>query len=188
MANYKRLVTELRDEGASVRPADIARALGISKVYAWQLENGKRESIDSKAARAIEREMHKPVGWLDTDFELWPFPDADLLGRIEALDYARRLELQGVLRKVLADFEQATPRGIPKDELHAQTLHEPAPAYAEPQGSIARNGLAVVKPGARRVPQTSALDRENARHRGVESNERQTDGASSEPKKDIGNS
>lgn len=107
MANYKRLVAELQqvNEGP-VRPVDIARALGISKVYAWQLENGKRDAIDSKAARLIERKAGKPEGWMDTDFELWPFPDASLLERVEQLRPDQRVEVQGAIRQALAAIEQ----------------------------------------------------------------------------------
>lgn len=70
LENYKRLVAELGD---GVKPPAIARALGISTVYAWQLENGKRDSIDSKAARRIERNADREPGWLDNDPALWPF-------------------------------------------------------------------------------------------------------------------
>lgn len=70
MENYKRLVAELGD---GVKPPAIASALSISKVYAWQLENGKRLAIDSKAARKMERKIGKPDGWMDNDPDFWPF-------------------------------------------------------------------------------------------------------------------
>lgn len=105
LANYRRIVAELTGEKESIRPADIARALGISKVYAWQLENGKRNTIDSKAARLMEREMGKPEGWMDTDFDLWPFPDATLLERVERLQPEQRIEIQGAIRQALATLE-----------------------------------------------------------------------------------
>jgi transcriptional regulator with XRE-family HTH domain len=105
MANYHRLVAELQGDGPPLRSADVARALGISKVYAWQLENGKRDAIDSKAARLIERSMKKEEGWMDTDFELWPFPDAELLVALTALKRDQRLEIQGVIRRHLAELQ-----------------------------------------------------------------------------------
>lgn len=105
LANYRRLVAELQgNKSEPIRPADIARALGISKVYAWQLENGKRDSIDSKAARLMEREMGKSEGWMDTDFDLWPFPDATLLERVERLGPSQRLEVQYAIRRALSDL------------------------------------------------------------------------------------
>lgn len=108
LANYRRLVNELSAGDEPVRPVDIARALGISKVYAWQLENGKRTVIDSKAARLMERSAGKAEGWMDTDFDAWPFPDAELLARVEALRLDQRTEVQGVLRKLLADIDEST--------------------------------------------------------------------------------
>lgn len=105
LANYRRLVNELRTGDDPARPVEIARALGISKVYAWQLENGKRTVIDSKAARMMERHAGKEEGWMDTDFDAWPFPDAELLARVEALKNEQRIEVQGVLRRMLTDFE-----------------------------------------------------------------------------------
>lgn len=107
LANYRRLVDELRGENETIRPVDIARAMGISKVYAWQLENGKRTVIDSKAARLMERGCGKEEGWLDTDFDAWPFPDTELLARLESLKPEQRIEVQGVLRKLISDFERA---------------------------------------------------------------------------------
>lgn len=108
MANYRRLVAELQGEAdAPISAAEVARALGISKVYAWQLEKGKREAIDSKAARLMERSMLKDEGWMDTDFDLWPFPDADLLVALTALKRDQRLEIQGVIRQHLSKFERA---------------------------------------------------------------------------------
>lgn len=105
LANYRRLVAALQgDKAEPIRPADIARALGISKVYAWQLENGKRDTIDSKAARLMEREMEKPEGWMDTDFDLWPFPDASLLERVERLSPDQRIEVQYAIRRALSDL------------------------------------------------------------------------------------
>jgi transcriptional regulator with XRE-family HTH domain len=105
LTNYRRLVAELQaDTEGPIRPVDIARALGISKVYAWQLENGKRDAIDSKAARLMEREMEKPEGWMDTDFDLWPFPDASLLQRVERLGLDQRIEVQYAIRRALSDL------------------------------------------------------------------------------------
>lgn len=109
MANYKRLRDELRGDRETIRPVDIARGLGISKVYAWQLENGKREAIDSKAARLMERTYGKPEGWMDTDFDQWPFPDIGLLATVEKLDRDKRLELQGALKKFLLDETGSVP-------------------------------------------------------------------------------
>ncbi len=108
MANYRRLVAELQeDRDRPLTAADIARAFGISNVYAWQLENGKRDSINSKAARLIERKCDKPEGWMDTNFELWPFPDTDLLARVEELRPDQRIEVQGAMRRAVIAFERA---------------------------------------------------------------------------------
>jgi hypothetical protein len=123
MANYRRLVAELRGDAESIRPVTISRALGISNVYAWQLENGKREAIDSKAARLIERNMGKPEGWMDTDFELWPFPDVDLLARVERLKPEQRIEVQAAMRHALSLLEpgRAAESGKSSSSSHSTT-------------------------------------------------------------------
>lgn len=104
MANYRRLVEELKGGREKITGPEIATALGISAVYAWQLENGKRDTIDSKAARKMERKADKPEGWMDTDFDLWPFPDKSLLARVEALTEEQRVEVQGAIRQALSAF------------------------------------------------------------------------------------
>lgn len=101
LANF----TRLRDELGTPNDQQVADAFGISKVYAWQLRNGKRSSIDSAAARKIERAANKPRGWLDTDFELWPFPGIDA-SRFQALTHDQRIEIQGLVRIRLEGFEQ----------------------------------------------------------------------------------
>lgn len=112
MANYRRLVSDLQGDGdVPMRPPDIARALGISKVYAWQLENGKRTAIESKAARLMERKAGKPEGWMDTDFELWPFPDRELLGRVERLKHDDRVEIQGIIKDKILRLENNSHSG-----------------------------------------------------------------------------
>jgi hypothetical protein len=105
LANYRRLVREIQGDQESIGPPDVARALGISTVYAWQLGKGKRDKIDSKAARLMEREAGKPEGWMDTDFDMWPFPDKALLARLEKLDEPQRTEIQGVLKERLDRYE-----------------------------------------------------------------------------------
>lgn len=114
LANYRRIVEELKGDRDKITGPEIARALGISAVYAWQLENGKRDVIDSKAARKIERNAGKAEGWMDTDFEMWPFPDARLLERVESLKPSQRLELQGVLKDRLDRYEDEGTRGLGK--------------------------------------------------------------------------
>lgn len=104
LENYKRLVTELLGDDA-VRPVDIATALGISTVYAWQLQKGERDRIDSTAARKMERKAGKEVGWMDTDFSMWPLPDADLLGQLQGLEKDDRLEIQGAIRNALSNLQ-----------------------------------------------------------------------------------
>jgi transcriptional regulator with XRE-family HTH domain len=169
LENYKRLVTEIKGEQEKIRPPDIARALGISKVYAWQLENGKREAIDSKAARLMERGMGKPDGWLDTNFDMWPFPDVNLLGRVQALDKDQLLELQGAMRKMLSDFEQFVSAGGTSSRVSYSSV---ASANRREQS----------KPHST----TPALDREDARHRDGGKHERDEDQSSQEPGNDTG--
>jgi hypothetical protein len=111
LANYKRLIAELQGEdGPPPADAEIGRALGISKVYAWQLNKGERTAIDSKGARKMERAAGKPEGWMDTDFELWPF-DAELLVSIEGLKRDQRLEIQGVLKYEIERLQQGKRSG-----------------------------------------------------------------------------
>jgi hypothetical protein len=110
LANYKRLVAELQGDGQPLADAEIGRALGISKVYAWQLSKGARTAIDSKGARKMERAASKPEGWMDTDFDLWPF-DAELLVLIEGLKRDQRLEIQGVLKYEIERMQQGKTSG-----------------------------------------------------------------------------
>ena len=175
LENYKRLVAEIKGEQEKIRPPDIARALGISKVYAWQLEKGKREAIDSKAARLMERGMGKPEGWLDTNFDLWPFPDINLLARVQALDNNQLLELQGILRKMLAEFEQ-----ILTDQSRPAGVNSSVPL------SGGRELSSIHRPKARPPSTTPALDQEDARHRDGGKHERDEDQSSQEPGNDTG--
>lgn len=105
LKNFQRLVKELTELlGHEPKPAEIASHLGISKVYAWQLQEGRRDTIESKAARKMEAELEKGFGWMDTDFELWPFPDIPP-PRIEGLKPSQRIEIQGLVRDRIEKFE-----------------------------------------------------------------------------------
>lgn len=105
LQNYANLVKELTEaRGRDLKDPDVAKELGISKVYAWQIRNKKRESIDSKAARTIEETAGKPVGWLDTDFSLWPFPGISS-DRFDRLTDDEKLEIQGAVRRMMIEFE-----------------------------------------------------------------------------------
>lgn len=105
--NFRTLVAELRaEQGAEVGDAEVAASLGISKVYAWQLRTGKRDKIDSPAARKMEKAAQKAVGWLDTDFMLWPFPGI-APDRFDALTRDERIEIQGQVRGWVEKFESA---------------------------------------------------------------------------------
>lgn len=112
LANYRRLIEEVKGDRDIIRGVEIAAALGITPAYVSQLANGVRTSIDSVAARKIERQAGKPEGWMDTDFEMWPFPDADLLGRLERLKPAERIEIQGVIKERLDRYENRTGAGV----------------------------------------------------------------------------
>jgi len=127
LSNYRRAVAELAEERPDIKAPDIARAFGISTVYAWQLENGKRSAIDSKAARKIEMELGKPVGWMDTDYELWPF-DPELLAQIGRLKSDARIEIQGVLRAELA--RRAAPQKVSGESLSSQSGPSPRAAQS----------------------------------------------------------
>jgi transcriptional regulator with XRE-family HTH domain len=105
LANLNRLVAELKASGLSTDKA-VADAMGISAAYLSQLGKGVRDSINSDAARKIERKAEKPEGWMDTDFDLWPFPDAELLVQVESLDRDQRVEVQGAMRTKMREFEQ----------------------------------------------------------------------------------
>jgi|GEM_PF-4876405 len=106
LRNYTSLIEELgRERGYALKDPEVALALGISKVYAWQIRNGKRSAIDSKAARKMEECAGKPVGWLDTNFELWPFPGIDAAS-FERLNPEQKLEIQGSVRSLLLAFEK----------------------------------------------------------------------------------
>lgn len=106
LQNYEALIQELsKERGHELKDPEVAQALGISKVYAWQLRNKKRDSIDSKAARKIEAKAGKPNGWLDTNFSLWPFPGISS-ERFDQLTPEEKLEIQGSVRQLMIEFEQ----------------------------------------------------------------------------------
>ncbi len=105
MANYKRLIAELHGDAPPPSDAAIGRALGISTVYAWQLNNGKRASIDSKSARKMERAMGKEEGWMDTDLLAWPFPMVDI-ARYQTLGPEDKGYVQGKLEQAIEMCEQ----------------------------------------------------------------------------------
>jgi transcriptional regulator with XRE-family HTH domain len=108
LANFRRLVDELKEGGLS-RDNAVATAMGISAPYLSQLGKGVRGSIESDAARKIERKAGKPEGWLDTDFDLWPFPDGELLARVERLRPEQRIEVQGAMRTAIMALEPNQP-------------------------------------------------------------------------------
>jgi hypothetical protein len=105
LANLKRLADELRNSGL-VSDKAIATAMGISAAYLSQLGKGVRCKINSTAARKIENKAKKPEGWMDTDFELWPFPDKELLAQVELLRPDQRIEVQLAIRQAIALLEQ----------------------------------------------------------------------------------
>lgn len=83
LANFQ-LLRELRSRGRPVYLSnpEFAKITGLSAVYVWQLNEGKRTSIDSKAARKIEETANIEPGWMDNDHGLiaavraeskWPF-------------------------------------------------------------------------------------------------------------------
>lgn len=107
LENYRTLIAELEVElGSEIGDAEVALHLGISKVYAWQLRSGKRSKIESPAARKIEKAAEKPVGWLDTDFKLWPFPGISP-DRFDSLTRDERIEIQGQVRGWVEKFESS---------------------------------------------------------------------------------
>lgn len=121
LGNFWRLAEELASEAAP-EPNDptIAAAMGLSKVYVWQLRNGKRDKIDSAAARKIEKNMQKPIGWLDADPEAWPFPGIDR-ELFEALTPEQKTEIQGLVRRSILDFRRGEPLHEAVERHHAKS-------------------------------------------------------------------
>jgi transcriptional regulator with XRE-family HTH domain len=114
LANLKRLVDRVRrEDGANVPDTHVAGRLGITGAYLSLINAGKRQNINSEAARKIERKLNLPDGWMDTDFELWPFPDTELLASVERLDRDQRAEIQGAIRDKLAQFAGAAQVATP---------------------------------------------------------------------------
>lgn len=89
-----------------------------------QSDISKLERNDSKASAglpALARALQCDVDWLDTgegepDFGRvlrgWPFPDIDR-ARFTALTHDQRIEIQGIVRRQITDFEESkasTPR------------------------------------------------------------------------------
>lgn len=107
LKNFKTLVKEITEElGREPSGATIAGAFGISPVYVWQILTGKRTAIESKAARTIEATYEKETGWMDTDFDLWPFPDIEP-PRLFNLKPEQRIEIQALVRDRIERFEAA---------------------------------------------------------------------------------
>lgn len=105
LVNYRRLIDELREElRRDPSGKEISDHTGITTVYVSQLKTGTRANIDSQAARKIELAAKKPRGWLDTDFDLWPFPGLDM-ARFDPLTKGQRDEIQGMVRGALLEFE-----------------------------------------------------------------------------------
>lgn len=106
LANFWRLVKELEVElGHEPNDPAVAAAMGLSKVYVWQLRNSKRDKIDSAAARKIEGNMQKEPGWMDADPDAWPFPGIDR-SLFDALSPSQKTEIQGLVRRAILDFRQ----------------------------------------------------------------------------------
>lgn len=69
----------------------------------------------------------------------WPFEDRGLFDRVKALRQDQRLELQGVLRRMVLEFEQEAARvftgGVEAEQHTTRTpvLHEPPVSYPVPQ-------------------------------------------------------
>lgn len=61
------------------------------------------KTMGSTLARRIETACRKPVGWMDTDPNLWPFDQVDL-GRVQALPQRDRDRLEGGLLLVAAQM------------------------------------------------------------------------------------
>lgn len=66
-------------------------------------------NLGDDMATAIERVMQRPIGWMDEDRRSgWPFQGI-ARGRFDALDADQKIEIQGAVRRMIADFE-ASPR------------------------------------------------------------------------------
>lgn len=131
LENFRALVREIQGEqDAEPTGQAVGTALGVSSVYAWQLMKGKRAKIDSKAARTMEAAMDKPEGWMDTDFALWPFPDAALLAQVEQLDPTQRIEVQGAMRQAIANL--AAPKS--KQDFYKRAARHGSKAKKAPAG------------------------------------------------------
>lgn len=125
--------------GRDLKDAEVAFELGISKVYAWQLRTGKRESIDSPAARKIEVAAGRPEGWLDTNFKMWPFvlitPEQILTlsedDRKMVENVALRL-IQG--STILRPKENVSSKNRASDPLEQPSWIHPGPNLKKPSG------------------------------------------------------
>lgn len=116
IANLRRLVSELSKDGTSQNR--IAARFEMSGPYLSQLLKGVRNKLDSPAVRKIEEGAGKPLGWMDTDFDLWPFPSIDP-GLIESLPADQRFKLEGALMALLhqmADVPTNQVAATPKAE------------------------------------------------------------------------
>lgn len=110
LERYKQLLVELeREPGVPASQAEVARVLGISPVYVHQLEHGKRENIESKAARKMEASMGKETGWMDNDPELWPFETVSVESFTKLPERYKGMAEQEV-RRVIEEWEMSRSR------------------------------------------------------------------------------
>lgn len=96
---------------------EFAKLTGLSSVYIWQLAQGRRTTIDSKAARKVEESAGLETGWMDTDHEAieqvraaakWPFPAVDPRDYFNLLDVALRNEIEDRLVGAIARLKAKT--------------------------------------------------------------------------------
>lgn len=90
-------------------PSAAARAVGTSDTHLIACGKGRRNIGDDLATR-LERKAGKPLGWMDEDRRSgWPFQGI-ARERFDALDSEQRIEVQGVVRRMIVDFEAFPPR------------------------------------------------------------------------------
>lgn len=148
LENFFRLAEEVRLRDRLSTDKAVAAAVGISGGYLSQLNSGVRSAIESDAARKIERTAEKPTGWMDTNFDLWPFPDRSLLERVERLKIDQRIEVQGAMRQALDAIERsssALPTPPPPPSISPEAAAKGKRTLHKNMEPVARRGRARVR-------------------------------------------
>lgn len=124
METYDRaqeLLKAIRDEQCKGNAAELARRIDKDKTYVnrlfYPIGKKARKGIGPEIMKACTKAFGLPPGYwegLDGLGSGWPFPEIDR-ERFDRLDDWQRIEIQGLVRNAIKDFE-AENKGRPSGE------------------------------------------------------------------------